>query len=202
MHSLELLLPVAQIGVAAAGFRCTVKDDAAAGKGVGQHIVDLVEGEPILDFALVAADDRLGILFKGLYGVAAEEAAVLLGQMQRSIKMGQGDQRLNAVLVQLVEHCIVELQALFVGDGIITVGEDAAPADAHAEHLEAHLGEQFNVVLIGMIEIDAAALGQLPIFRVSLHVLHHFLGGCIVGHMHIKGALGITDLFGDQAGEV
>ena len=28
--------------------------------------------------------------------------------------------------VQLVEHCIVELQALFVGDGIITVGEDAA----------------------------------------------------------------------------
>ena len=42
--------------------------------------------------------------------------------------MGQGDQRLNAVLVQLVEHCIVELQALFVGDGIITVGEDAAPS--------------------------------------------------------------------------
>ena len=49
VHSLELLLPVAQIGVAAAGFRCAFKDDAAAGKGVGQHIVDLVEGEPILD---------------------------------------------------------------------------------------------------------------------------------------------------------
>ena len=45
-------------------------------------------------------------------------------------------------------------------------------ADAHAEHLEAHLGEQLDIILIGMIEIDTAALGQLPIFRVSLHVLH------------------------------
>ena len=77
--------------------------------------------------------------------------------------MGQGDQRLNAVLVQLVEHCIVELQTLFVGDGIITVGEDAAPGDGEANAVDAELLAQLQVDGVLVVEVRSGIGGEAPL---------------------------------------
>ena len=60
---------------------------------------------------------------------------------------------------QAVEDAVVEGETGLVGLGIIAVGEDAAPGDGHAEHVEAHLGEQCDILLVVMVEIDAVMVG-------------------------------------------
>ena len=60
---------------------------------------------------------------------------------------------------QAVENAVVEGEAGLVGLGVVAVGEDTAPRDGHAEHVEAHLGEQRNVLLVVMVEIDAVMVG-------------------------------------------
>ena len=60
---------------------------------------------------------------------------------------------------QAVEDAVVEGKTGLVGLGIIAVGEDAAPGDGHAEHVEAHLGEQRDILLVVMVEIDAVMVG-------------------------------------------
>ena len=89
----------------------------------------------------------------------AAEPAVGLGQMQRHLEVAQGDDRLDAVLVALVEEVIVELQTGFVGFQLVAVGEDAGPCDAGAEALEAHLREQPDVLLVVVVEVDGFVVG-------------------------------------------
>ena len=60
---------------------------------------------------------------------------------------------------QAVENAVVEGEAGLVGLGVVAVGEDTAPGDGHAEHVEAHLGEQRDILLVVMVEIDAVMVG-------------------------------------------
>ena len=73
--------------------------------------------------------------------------------------MRQGHERLDAVLAAAVEDAVVEREAGLVGLGVVAVGEDAAPGDGHAEHVEAHLSEQRDVLLVMMVEVDAVVIG-------------------------------------------
>ena len=73
--------------------------------------------------------------------------------------MREGHERLNIVSAQAVENAVVEGEAGLVGLSIVAVGEDAAPGDGHAEHVEAHLGEQRDVFLVVMVEVDAVMIG-------------------------------------------
>ena len=73
--------------------------------------------------------------------------------------MAHRHERLDAVLGAFVEHLVVKRQARLVGLGLITVGEDAAPGDRHAIHLEAHLGVIGDVLFVTMVEVGAEALG-------------------------------------------
>ena len=88
--------------------------------------------------------------------------------------MRDGHERLDAVRLALAEHVLVEGEACLVGLGLIAVGEDAGPGQAHAERLEAHLGEQRDVLFVVVVEIDAG-LGGIVI--AVLEVEHFALAG-------------------------
>ena len=73
--------------------------------------------------------------------------------------MREGHERLDIVGTQAVENAVVEGEAGLIGLSVVAVGEDTAPRDGHAEHIEAHLGEQRDVLLVVMVEIDTVMIG-------------------------------------------
>ena len=152
VRDLELLGPAPGIGVGAV--LVLIPDNTAAGAGVGIHVVNLVEGHPVLDLTLVATEERLGVMLEGVDNVTARETVILLCQVERHIEMVEGNHGLNAVLVALIEHLIVEGQTLLVW-------KNTAPGDAHTEDAEAHLAEERNVLLVGVVEINATTLGKI-----------------------------------------
>ena len=121
--------------------------------------VDLVEGEPELDLVLVTVEDGLAVLLKEADELAARPAVVFLDQMIGHLVVRQGHERLDIVSTQAVENAIVEGEAGLVGLGVVAVGEDTAPRDGHAEHGKAHLGEQRDVLLVVMVEVDTVMIG-------------------------------------------
>ena len=134
-----------------------------AGLHHGAHVhgaaVDLVEGEPELNLVLVAVKDGLAVLLEEADELAACPAVVLLDQVIGHLVVREGHERLDVVSAQAVENAVVEGETGLVGLGVVAVGEDTAPRDGHAEHVEAHLGEQRNVLLVVMVEIDAVMVG-------------------------------------------
>ena len=60
-------------------------------------VVDLIEGHPVFYFVLVALKANFGKLYEEVNGLPVHKPAVLFGQMVGHLKMGQGDNRLNAV---------------------------------------------------------------------------------------------------------
>ena len=121
--------------------------------------VDLVEGEPELDLVLIAVEDGLAVLLKEADELAARPAVVFLDQVIGHLVVRQGHERLDIVSAQAVEDAVVEGEAGLVGLGVVTVGEDAAPRDGHAEHGKAHLGEQRDVLLVVMVKVDTVMVG-------------------------------------------
>ena len=134
-----------------------------AGLHHGAHVhgaaVDLVEGEPELDLVLIAVEDGLAVLLKEADELAACPAVVLLDQVIGHLVVRKCHERLDIVGAQAVEDAIVEGEAGLVGLGVVAVGEDTAPGNGHAEHVEAHLGEQRDVLLVVMVEVDAVMVG-------------------------------------------
>ena len=121
--------------------------------------VDLVEGEPVGDLAMIAVEDGLGIPLEEADELAGGPAVVLLDEVVGHLVMGHGHQGLDAMGVAAVEDPVVEGETGLVGLGVVAVGEDAAPADGHAEHVEAHLREQRDVLLVAVVEVDAVMVG-------------------------------------------
>lgn len=122
---------------------------------LGQHI-DLVEGQPVVDAALVPFKQNLGKAQVMVDERPVFPAAVGQRKVQRIFVMGDGDQRFDAVLFQLIQHLIVKFQAFFVGGGFVPLGEDAGPGDGKAVYLEAHLSKESDVLFVMMVEIGRA----------------------------------------------
>ena len=145
------------------GGRRTLEALDEAGLHHGAHVhgatVDLVEGEPELHLVLVALEDGGAVVLKEADELAGGPPVVLLDQVVGHLVVREGHQRLDAVLGAAVEDAVVEGQARLVGLGVVAVGEDAAPGDGHAEHVEAHLGEQGDVLLVVVVEVDAVVVG-------------------------------------------
>ncbi|MPM25921.1 hypothetical protein SDC9_72422 [bioreactor metagenome] len=74
--------------------------------------------------------------------------------------MGQCHDRLDAVGEELVEDLVVEGEALLVRLGLQTGRVDPRPGDRHAEGGEPHLGEEGDVLLVPVVEVDAPPLGE------------------------------------------
>ena len=69
--------------------------------------------------------------------------------------MRDGNERLDSVCAATAKHILIESETLLIGRLLIAVREDAGPRDREAEDLEAHLGEQLDILAIMMVEIDA-----------------------------------------------
>ena len=91
--------------------------------------VDLIESQPVVNEAFVFGEEgRYESLVKVDHPAAAP-AAVLFDEMNRAVKMCDGDQRLNVVLAALEEELAVKLDAFAVWFCFISIGIDSCPCD-------------------------------------------------------------------------
>ena len=136
--------------------------------------VDLVHDDPVLHEPRVAVEHGLAVLREEVDGLARVPAQVVRGEGERHLVVRDGDHGLHAVLDDLLEEVLIELEAGLVGLGVVTVGEDARPVDGGAERLEAHAGQELQILLVGVVEVDAPALGEHAV-------------GCLHGLLHEGG---------------
>ena len=128
--------------------------DAAAGQRPMQHRIDFVERQPQLDFVLIPIEDRPRVLLVETDQVMADPTVVLLGKVERRLVMADRHERLHAQAPALVEQIVVEFEPRLVGLIVVAVRENARPRNRRAEDFEAHLGEELEIVLIAVIEVD------------------------------------------------
>ena len=117
-------------------------------------VVDLIEGQPVLDKTLVLVEAGGDIAGEELDQLAVLPAAVVLFKIERGVKVPQGDQRLDAIASQAGEDVAVELDTLLVRGLLIAVRIESGPGNRHPEDLEAHLGKQRDIFFIVMVEVD------------------------------------------------
>ena len=98
--------------------------DAAGHERQVQHRVDFVEGQPVLHALAVAGEHGAGVAFVETNEFAAGPAVVLLDQVQRGFIVAEGDERFHAVLLELVEHAVVEGEARLVRGFFVATRED------------------------------------------------------------------------------
>ena len=132
--------------------------DAAGQEGLVEDGVDLVEGEPVPNPLAVSLEQGAGVALEEADEAAVGPAVIGAGQVERGLVVADGDQRLDAVLLELVEDPVVEGQPLLVGLGLVTEREDTAPGDGEAEDLEAHLRQQGDVLGVTVVEVDGLKL--------------------------------------------
>ena len=153
------------------GILALLKQDARPHERHMQQHIDLVEGQPVLDFPGIAGKDGGTVFQIGVDHPAVFPAAVLLDQGNGGIKVADGDERLDAVLQALVDHLLIELQSLFIGDVVVAVGQDTGPCDGEAIALEAHLREQLDVLFEVVVHVDGF-MGRVLVLVVTLQHLH------------------------------
>ena len=172
-----------------------LKDQASTHKRQVQDHIDLVEGEPVLHQTLVAGKDRGREVLVKVDELAVAPAAVLLDEVNRAVEVRDGHERLDAVCLALAEYVLVEGQASLVGLGLVTVGEDAGPRQAHAEGLKAHLGKESDVLLVVVIEIDASlrriVIAVLEVEHLALAGDHRVALGAVRSHVHVGKAAAV-----------
>ena len=105
--------------------------------------------------------------------------------------MGHGYQRLDAVLLTLVEHRVVESQPFLIGNFIIPIWENAGPCNGHAVHFKPHLPKQPDIFLIMMIKITGMTFRIVYlILRMGHGLLNVGRGNgimrLIIGHIRVK----------------
>ena len=95
----------------------------------------------------------------------------------------------------LAEYVLVEGQASLVGLGLVAVGEDAGPSQAHTEGLKAHLGKESDVLFVVVIEIDAGLRGiviaVLEVEHFTLAGDHRIALGAVRSHVHVGQAAAV-----------
>jgi hypothetical protein len=175
------------------------RGDARRHERLVQYRVDLVEGQPVPHATAVPLEERAGVPLVEPDHAAVGPAAVLVGQVQRRLVVRDGDERLDSVFLELVEHPVVERQPGLVRLGLVAVREDAAPRDREPEHREAHLGEQGDVLRVAVVEVDGFELevvgggpgGAGRPQPLGQHVLHgQPLAVLVVGALDLVGGDG------------
>ncbi|MNC11061.1 hypothetical protein D3C75_587470 [compost metagenome] len=117
-------------------------------------VIDLVKGHPVLHFALVAFKHHFGKTNKEIDNFTVSPATVFGHQVVRHFEVGKGNDRLDVVFQQFVEHVVVEFQTFFIRLLLIPFWEDTRPGNRGAEAFEAHFGKQRDVFFITAMEIN------------------------------------------------
>jgi len=95
--------------------------DAAGQEGLVKDGVDLIEGEPVPDPLAVTLEQGAGVTLEEADEATVGPAVIGTRQVERGLVVADGDQRLDAVLLELVEDPVVEGQPLLVGLGLCAV---------------------------------------------------------------------------------
>ena len=125
-----------------------------AGKRAVQQNVDLIEGEPVFHQPVERLEAGARIAGEEIDHFAVAPRAILHDQMHRHVKMTQRNQRLDTVLLALLEQAAVKSDALRVGLAFVAARVEAAPGDRGAEHRKAHLRHQCDILFVAVIKID------------------------------------------------
>ena len=172
-----------------------LKDQTGTHKRQVQNHIDLVEGKPVLHQALVAGENRGREVLVEVDELAVAPTAVLLDEVNRAVEVRDSHEWLDAVLLALAEYILVEGQASLVGLGLVAVGEDAGPSQAHTEGLKAHLGKESDVLFVVVIEIDAGLRGiviaVLEVEHFTLAGDHRIAFGAMRSHVHVGKAAAV-----------
>ena len=154
-----------------------VRGDPQVVEGLVGDEVDLVDHDPVPHPAGQTAHDRLAEAHEEADGLPAVPAGVGGGEVEGHLVVGQREDRFHAVGPDLVDEALVEGQALLIGLGVVAVGEDAGPVDRGAEGVHPGPGQEPQVLGVGVVEVDALALGvaALGVLHVEAHPVRRHL---------------------------
>ena len=71
--------------------------------------IDFIEGQPVVDQALIASEEGSAKTFITFQHLATTPPSILSNQMHGAVKVGNGHQGLNAILVALLKEVFIEL---------------------------------------------------------------------------------------------
>ena len=132
---------------------------AVHGAHLGGRAVDLVEGQPQLHLVLVALEAGVAELLVERDDLAARPAVVAAHELVGQLVVREGDERLDAVCEAAVEDAVVEGHARLKRLVLEARRVEARPVDGGAQAVEAHLGEEGDVLLVVMVEVDGLMAG-------------------------------------------
>ena len=131
--------------------------------------IDLIEGQPVLDFILVFRKQGLCVVHPVVDDIPSGPAVVDFGQPPGEFIMGHRYQRFNAVLPALSKDFMIEIQSLPVGFLLHAGREDPGPVDGETEALEAHFSVQGNILGIAVIEVHSF-MGRVVYAVLDFHI--------------------------------
>ena len=71
--------------------------------------IDFIEGQPVFDQTLVASEEGPAETFITFQHLATTPTSILSNQMHGTVKMGNGHQGFNAILVTFLKEIFIEL---------------------------------------------------------------------------------------------
>ena len=119
--------------------------------------LDLVHGHEVLDAIGELAGGIAGVVGEGVGGIAALPAALVL-ELLGKIPVVESTEGLDAGCEELVEHAVVEVEALGIGCAG-AIGEDARPGDGEAVGFDAERLHQGDVGFVTMVVIIGDVAG-------------------------------------------
>ena len=94
--------------------------------------------------------------------------------MHGAVKVGNGHQGLNAILVALLKEIFIELETRFIRLQFIPLWEDPRPGNGQAIGFKAHFPKKGNVFLVAMVHINAI----FSRIKITLFKVEHFSLTC------------------------
>ena len=155
--------------------RLLIGDQTHTVPGGKTACIDLVEGQPVVYQIAQLTEQHFHIAAVKVDGFAVLPAAVLQYQLHRDVIVQDGGKNLHAMLFALAEQIFIVADAFGVRLSVIAVGEQPGPADRGAKDFHAHFCEQRKVLLVGVIEVDAAAIGIIR----GAHILQCLIELCL-----------------------
>ena len=88
--------------------------------------------------------------------------------MHGAVKVGNGHQGFNAILVALLKEIFIKLETRFVWLQFIPLWEDPRPGNGQAIGFKAHFPKEGNVFLVAMVHINAFfSRVKIALFKVE-----------------------------------
>ena len=138
---------------------------------VHQHI-DFIKCHPISDLVPETPEDRLAVMQIGIDQLSVFPRTVFLFQMERHVKMTDGDNRLDSCGQHFVNHILIKFHPLFIRLLFLSCRKDSGPSKGKAVASEAHLCHQCNILFPMMIHINGFVGRVISVFRQRSIIPH------------------------------